>query len=116
MSLTTQDQIEDATRALPDTVAKIAELLESVGVQGTCGSPSRCALAEYFLGLVEVPEDFGLVVGSTNVSIWPLGPSSLGAIVVRFDDVLSMDHAMVVSEFITAFDANRFPGLVLASA
>jgi hypothetical protein len=114
MTLSLEDQIGEALLALPETTEEIATHLASLGVRAECGSPSRCALAEYFIRRVAVPEEHFLLVGTNNVAVWPHFEDECLAD-VRFSHVLPAPRVGAVQDFISRFDAFEFPNLVAGS-
>jgi hypothetical protein len=93
--------------ALGDDADEVATTLESEGVRGKAHSSQGCAIAVYMTAIVGADHRVGsVIVTSTRLGIRPDS---------RWSPLIVVRLPRAVRQFISAFDAERFPHLLPAA-
>jgi hypothetical protein len=107
---TIPEALNDLVALAGGTTTGVAKILEEFRIKATCGSPSRCAVAQWLQATVRDVDRFDDIT---------VHPSSRYGIVEWFeydDDIQQIFRAAdlppVVNEFAGLFDEQRFPELV----
>jgi hypothetical protein len=108
--------IADALQALPVGVENIAAHLAALGIKGTCGEPTQCALAEYLTANLDVPEHHVVRVNGGSARF--ASPHHPRALMQRTwfgpyagPGEVALDRSDI-RQFIDAFDGEKFPELI----